>query len=185
MTSGSKSEWRSATKITKFQSGKPMLLKKPTRNVEFEKVPVAQMWGVSDMNYQNQLFFPIDAAPLLIRDAILEINTNLKAPAAIIASSALGVLSLACQGLIDVLLPHGQVKPVSLFLITIADSGERKTSCDQLFTKPIRDFDDKSNEIHETAMQEYEAEIFAWELKSKALISQILKLETKELGDVT
>ncbi|MGJ7575117.1 DUF3987 domain-containing protein [Variovorax sp. RB2P76] len=44
--------------------------------------------------------------------------------------AALSALSAASQGLVDVLLPTGQLRPVSTNFLTIAESGERKSAVD-------------------------------------------------------
>ena len=60
--------------------------------------------------------FPVHAVQTSIRNVAIEIQHNIKATLPIIASSALGSLSLALQALIDIRLPHGQVRPVGLFM---------------------------------------------------------------------
>ena len=57
------------------------------------------------------------------------------------ASSALGALSLTGQAYVDVKRAEGLTGPTSLFLLTIADSGERKSTCDKFFTEPIRNYE--------------------------------------------
>nr|WP_313503579.1 hypothetical protein [Stenotrophomonas pavanii] len=58
--------------------------------------------------------YPIHAMYSAIRDAILEVQHNLKAPDALIAGSFLTAMSIASQGDVDVELPTGQLRPVSL-----------------------------------------------------------------------
>ena len=135
------------------------------------------------MNVSELNTFPVYALPGSIKDVVIEIQRNIKAPLPLIASSAFGSLSLAIQGLIDIRLPHGQVRPVSLFTITIADSGERKTTCDQLLMKPIREFEEIANQKADAAMAQYEADMRIWELKCKALSKKILKLEGKDISN--
>lgn len=127
--------------------------------------------------------FPVYALPSSIRDAAIEVQQNIKTPFPIIASSAFGSLSLAIQGLIDVRLPYGQVRPVSLFMITIADSGERKTTCDQLLMNPIREYEEMANQKADAAMAQYDADMMIWELKCKALSAKILKSEGRDISD--
>ena len=74
--------------------------------------------------------FPIDALGPLLRDAAQAIHDKLQAPPAIGGQSVLGTATLAVQGHADVRLPTGQTRPVSSFLVTIAESGERKSGCD-------------------------------------------------------
>lgn len=63
----------------------------------------------------NKNTFPIDALPNIIKDAINEVHKNTQAPIPLIAVSALGVMSLACQNQINVLRYNNDSMPVSLF----------------------------------------------------------------------
>ena len=49
-----------------------------------------------------------------------------------------GDCRLAAQAHADVVLPFGQTRPLSLFLVTIAGSGDRKSSADNEALRPIR-----------------------------------------------
>lgn len=75
-----------------------------------------------------------------LADAISGISTLTQAPAAIAMQSVLTVVSTATQGLGNVETLHGNV-PISLFTLTIAQSGERKSACDALATRAIKQID--------------------------------------------
>ena len=85
--------------------------------------------------------YPVNALHAGIRDAVLEVQANLQAPDALIAGSFLTAMSSACQSDVEVELPTGQVRPVCLNILTIADSGERKTTTDSVVCAPIYDHD--------------------------------------------
>ncbi|KEI33621.1 hypothetical protein AR464_04500 [Ralstonia solanacearum] len=68
---------------------------------------------------------------------IYEVMNKVKAPDALIATSFLATMSVACQGLIDVKLPIGQVCPVSLNILIKGESGERKSATDRIVGDPI------------------------------------------------
>jgi len=57
---------------------------------------------------------------------------------ALCAQSVLAAATLAVQGHADVELPTGQARPLSNFFITVAETGERKTACDEHALSPIR-----------------------------------------------
>jgi len=59
-----------------------------------------------------------------------------QAPAALAAHSALAIASLAVQGHANVETLGGS-RPLSLFLLTIAGSGERKSTCDALLSESL------------------------------------------------
>lgn len=86
--------------------------------------------------------FPVWALPPLIRGAVEEAIAVTQAPNALIVSSALAAASLAVQTKFDVRRYNGLVSPCSLFFITIAESGERKTTVDKFFFSPFLEFEE-------------------------------------------
>lgn len=73
-----------------------------------------------------------------LRAAVEAVQGMAQAPVAIPAASALAVASLAVQGFADVATLGGP-RPVSLYALTIARSGERKSSCDAPLMAALRD----------------------------------------------
>ena len=99
--------------------------------------------------------YPLDALPLPIRAAVEEVAGFVKAPVPMVASSALAALSLAMPS------AHADAKraeklhgPVGLFLLTIADSGERKSTCDGFFTSSIGEYQEAQAEAAKPAIKE-------------------------------
>ena len=82
--------------------------------------------------------FPKNTLPPLFRAAADSIHAITQAPYSIGVQSLLAVASLVAQAFVNVQLPFGAIKPASLFLVTIAASGERKTACDELAMEAIR-----------------------------------------------
>ncbi|MFZ5594736.1 MAG: DUF3987 domain-containing protein [Pseudomonadota bacterium] len=117
--------------------------------------------------------YPLDALPDTIRAAVEEVAGFVKAPAALVASSALAALSLACQAHIDAKRAEKLTGPVSLFLLTIADSGERKSTCDGFFTSAIRQYQEEQVEAMKPAIKEYQAAIAAWEAERDGILSAV------------
>ncbi len=72
-----------------------------------------------------------------LRSAVEAVQGMTLAPVAIPAQSALAVASLAVQGFADVETLAG-ARPVALYALTIAKSGERKSACDRPFLGAIR-----------------------------------------------
>lgn len=117
--------------------------------------------------------YPLDALPDTIRAAVEEVVGFVKAPAALVASSALAALSLACQAHIDAKRAEKLHGPVGLFLLTIADSGERKSTCDGFFTSAIRQYQEEQAEAMKPAIKEYQAAIAAWEAERDGILSAV------------
>lgn len=85
--------------------------------------------------------YPVSALPPLLRDAVVEAQSFVQSPAALVACSALSALSLAAQGLANVRRDHQLVGPVSLYILAVAESGERKSTCDRIFGAALRDWE--------------------------------------------
>jgi putative DNA primase/helicase len=117
--------------------------------------------------------YPLDALPDTILAAVEEVAGFVKAPAALVASSALAALSLACQAHIDAKRAEKLHGPVGLFLLTIADSGERKSTCDGFFTSAIRQYQEEQAEAMKPAIKKHEAEIAAWEAERDGILSAV------------
>ncbi len=109
--------------------------------------------------------YPVDALPDTIRAAVEEVAGFVKAPLPMVASSALAALSLAIQAHADAKRAEKLHGPIGLFLLTIADSGERKSTCDGFFTKSIRDYEEVQAEAAKPILKDHKAAIEAWEAK--------------------
>jgi hypothetical protein len=82
--------------------------------------------------------YPIDALGDVLGNAARAIAVKVQCADAMAAQSVLSVASLASQALADVRLPYGQTRPLSLFCLTIAASGDRKSSADAEAMAPVR-----------------------------------------------
>ncbi len=120
--------------------------------------------------------YPLDALPLPIRAAVEEVAGFVKAPVPMVASSALAALSLAIQAHADAKRAEKLHGPVGLFLLTIADSGERKSTCDGFFTTAIRDYEEAQAEAAKPALKGHKAAIEAWEAKRGGIKEKIRQL---------
>ena len=101
--------------------------------------------------------YPVEALPGVLRAAILEVQAFVQAPTSLVAGSALAALSITAQGHVDVQRAAKLVGPSSLFLLTVADSGERKTTCDGLFLAAIREWERQEPVRLEPELQGYRA----------------------------
>jgi putative DNA primase/helicase len=122
--------------------------------------------------------YPLEALPPVIRDAVGEAVAFTQAPVAIPAASALAVASAAAQGHADVERAPGLVSPIGLYLLTVADSGERKTTCDGFFTAPVREWERRAAEAMRPALIRHAADMDAWATKRDG-IKQRMRDEAK------
>ena len=120
--------------------------------------------------------YPISALPDEIRLAVEEVANFTKAPLPLVASSALTAISLALQAHIDVRRAEKLQSPASAYFLTIADSGDRKTTCDSYFMKAIRDYEAEQAELAKPDLRKYDADMQAWEAKRNGLKDKIRNL---------
>ena len=124
----------------------------------------------------EQLPYPVDALPTAVRLAVEEVAGFVKAPVPMIAMSALAALSMAVQAHFDVQRAERLTGPCSLFLLAIADSGERKSTCDGFFTKAIRDYEAAAQKEAEPQIQAFKSEVAIWEAQRAGLKEKIKAL---------
>ena len=110
----------------------------------------------------DPMAYPVDALPDAVRAAVEEAQEHIKAPAALIAGCALSAMSAAIQGLVDVERMNGLRGPVSLYLLTIAMSGDRKSRADTCFTAAIRQYDREQEAAYVPILQQYRADLKGW-----------------------
>lgn len=116
--------------------------------------------------------YPITSLPPLIHDAVHAIAEEAQAPIPLVAAAALSAVSLVCQDLIDVDLYPGRSVPCSLFFLTVAESGERKSGVSRRFTKSIHSFQSKSIEKHNDLIARYSAELDIHKAIEKIIIKE-------------
>ncbi len=105
--------------------------------------------------------YPVEALGPLA-PAAQAIASVVQAPLAMCGQSVLAAATLAVQGYADMQMPHGQVKPISNFYLTLAVSGDRKTACDNLALKAVRDFEEKAYATYRVEEKHYQAELKAY-----------------------
>jgi len=117
--------------------------------------------------------YPVDALPEEIRAAVQEVQCFVKAPPALVAMSVIGALSTAGQSLVDVKRADRLTGPTGLFLLALAESGERKTTIDGFFTEAIRAYQQEEIEANKPYKAQARADLAAWEAKRAGIIDAI------------
>lgn len=118
------------------------------------------------------LEFPIDLYPPNLRAAAYDVEAATQAPLALIAISMLAGMSIACQNSFDVVRPGGLVSPTSLFLLGIADSGERKSAVEKLIFAPIHAYEEEQYAAFRAAYSSYETDSEVHDIEFKACLTQ-------------
>jgi hypothetical protein len=113
--------------------------------------------------------FPIEALGPTLSRAAAAISRKVQVPEAIAAQSVLAAAALAAQAHADVMLPYGQTRPLSLFFVTVAASGDRKSTADNEALWPIRKREKKLKEKHERAYGEWKIAYAAWNAEKRKI----------------
>jgi hypothetical protein len=113
--------------------------------------------------------YPIEALGPVLSRAAGAISRKVQVPEAIAAQSVLAASALAAQAHADVLLPYGQKRPLSLYLVTVAASGDRKSSADNEALWPIRKREKALKDLHDRAYQAWSIEHTAWNAEKKKI----------------
>jgi hypothetical protein len=109
--------------------------------------------------------------------AAVAIARKVQVPEAIAGQAVLAAASLAAQAHRDVRLPYGQTRPLSLYLLTIADSGDRKSAADSEAHWPTRQWE-------KNARATYELELADWAIQYAAHAAQRKKIENEKSLDL-
>lgn len=117
--------------------------------------------------------FPVMALGPL-KAAVEAVQGMTLAPIAIPAQSALAVASLAVQGFADVETLGGP-RPLSLYALTIAQSGERKSSCDALLMSALRAYERDQADAQRTAMEHWRNSHAIWKGERERILADAKK----------
>lgn len=112
--------------------------------------------------------FPLEALGKL-EGVARETLRIIQAPDALVGASFLAATSLAVQGLGNVVV-DGRVHPLSLYLLTIGESSERKSTVDSVATAPLRERQRQLYLAQEEAITAWEGLVAAWEAERKRIL---------------
>src|ERR1700722_17037762 len=115
--------------------------------------------------------FPFDALGPILGSAAKRMHEVIQAPDAICGQSVLAAAAYACQAFADVHI-DGRAHPLSLFLLSVAESGDRKSACDQIAVKPIYDFQRILVAHYAQAKLDYNLKKDLWNQKRKELLQK-------------
>ncbi len=117
--------------------------------------------------------YPAEALPEVIQTAVREVQGFTKAPEAMVACSALAVLSLATQAHYDVSRAEKLNGPTGLYFLVIAESGERKSTCDGMLSKVLREHENHEQEAAQIEVKRYDADHSAWDAIRSGILESI------------
>ncbi|CAM3291948.1 YfjI family protein [Halomonas lysinitropha] len=148
------------TAAVKQQGEKPP---EPASRIELKPLPLAEPETPPD--------YPLEALGTLLGEAAERLAYYVQTPPGMAGQSVLAAAALAVQGQVDVARGNIGRGPVSLFCMTVAGSGERKSSLDALALAPIRDLEAEKRQGHPEELAAYRAAREVWEMRRESLIN--------------
>ena len=133
----------------------------------------------SEREYKQNLCpgYPLEAFPGFVFKPVENVHKTVLSPVPVASQSVLGYMSAIAQGEVDVLITPGlKAKPVSLFLLTGAVSGDRKTTTDNLVNAPLHAYDLQQQKEYDEEMVEYKSSMGVWKIKEKVVAKKLKKL---------
>lgn len=127
----------------------------------------------------HQAPYPIHALPADLQALVKEIQQYYQAPVPMIATCALSILSSAGQALADVDIDGTLSKPLSLFTLIVAESGERKSEIDKVLSKPLHEWERQQLEDRADEIKAARAAHKAWEAAKRGIEKRIETLPAK------
>lgn len=118
--------------------------------------------------------YPVASFPAVLENIIRSLHESTHIPAELIGNVVLAATSLACQSLIGVIQPHTNTpESCSLYLMTIAESGEGKTTINKLVMKPLYAYAAEMKREYEEKLEPYRREHNIWKIRNQALNSNL------------
>lgn len=135
---------------------------------------------------QSAAPYPLDALGTILGEAAKGFAKRCQCAPAMAGQSVLAVASLAAMSLADVVLPigpTGQTRPLSLALVTIAASGERKTTVDNAALQPVTEHEAKLKIDYDREFENWRISFAAWQAEQRKIeADRTLDLSGKQLA---
>lgn len=126
--------------------------------------------------------YPVAELGTILAPACKSVQRVIQASDAVCAASVLAAASLATQGQADVEL-DGRIIPTSLWFVTVAESGERKSAVDSEAMRPAREHEKLLTREYSEACASYEARLAEWNAQREAAKAEARKSKGKGLAD--
>lgn len=116
--------------------------------------------------------FPLVRMPRRLQKAVMTLHFKVKAPIPICVISILSAASIACSASHRVTRFNGLSSNIALFLLAIAASGERKTTCDDLATRALAEVEEMLLEAFDKANVAFKPALATWKsLRSGMMVA--------------
>lgn len=114
--------------------------------------------------------YPLDALGAILGGAAERLAYHVQVPEGIAAQSVLAAASLIVQAHINVQRGNIGISPVSIFFLSVAESGDRKSTVDRLALAPIRLYENKRLLEMPEKEKRYKSALESWTIRRNKLI---------------
>jgi hypothetical protein len=114
--------------------------------------------------------YPVDELGEILGDAALAIHDRVQAPLAACAQSVLASTALSTQAHANVVIPIGgdSSRPLSIYSMSLLETGERKTAADDVAMAPIRQREKELQELYDKEKISHQNQKDAWDKAREA-----------------
>ncbi len=126
----------------------------------------------------GKLPFPLHALGSF-KEPVQSLNQECQAAIEICFASAFMVLNHAAQALVNVKIEK-RTLPISCFFITVAESGERKTSVEGITLQITQEYQARLEEKYKEDLSVYKKELFFYEAALKKIVASKESIETQK-----
>jgi Protein of unknown function (DUF3987) len=156
--------------FSSFSGGEEVILNEPPRPLMRALPPATE--------------YPVEALGPIMRAAVDGIHDKTQAAIALCAQSCLTTGALATQLHHDVELPTGQTRPTSIFAVSLAESGDRKSSADEYATWAITQREKALRDLYDAELPAYEIERQAYTAARDAILKKCKNDRAKTISEL-
>lgn len=162
---------RISTKSTTSFQRNPAIFASPSRNSRriMDKLISTTLKSTDPEEPRKQDEWPCYREQSLFEAAVEESSRQLEVSREMAMMCALGAMAATCQRYVDVELPSGSKAPASLMLLTIAESGERKTTTQNYFFGSIDKINEEAIEANSKDLLEHRIKHKLWSTEQRHL----------------
>lgn len=115
--------------------------------------------------------FPFEALGSVLGGAAKRLHLIVKAPDSICGQSVLAAASFLTQPYADIYI-DGRKHPISLFNLTAAESGDRKSAIDNIVLKPVREYEAMLAKTYLDEKRAYKNQLEIWKREREQIFKQ-------------
>jgi len=124
--------------------------------------------------------FPLDALGDTLGGAAKQLAYHVQTGESLAGQSVLAAASLVAQSFINIIRGGIGSGPVSLFCLSIAESGDRKSTLDRLALAPLRLYEKYQRDLLIEDEKKYRSALQAWEIQRQSILNNV---KGKEISD--